>query len=214
MKCYYSKGAALVLLWNWCVCAALWFSTDLKEQVYSGLEIKGVLNLNAIENVVPTLTLVIVIPLSGYLADSRFGNFRVFKTGALLIFFGSVVASVAILVLKGIHRDSHTYFIVSIIAAPVSNMMIFSGGGACLVKSFQLGLDQMPDASSADISSFSKWYGVTIGFGFWVGDLLCYVVPVCFNSYSLYEILSLFPVLCVCIVLCTLFIFGRKVAYY
>ena len=69
----------------------------------------------------------------------------------------------------------------------------------------------MPDASSTDISSFSKWYAVVLSFGFWVGDLLYYLVTTCFNFHYLQRILSLFPVLCVCILLCTLFIFGQKV---
>ena len=205
MKYCYSKGSTLVLLWIWCVCAAMWFSGDF-EQASSGFKIKRVINLI----LVSTLFLVSA-PLSGYLADSRFGNFRVFKTGAVLMFFGCVSISVAILVLKGIQTDSNTYFVVSIIAAPISNVMIYSGGGACLATSFQLGLDQMPDTSSTDILSFLKWYVVTVGFGFWVSNFLCYVVPVCFKLHFFYEIVSLFPVFCVCIVLCTLFIFGQKV---
>ncbi len=49
------------------------------------------------------------------------------------------------------------------------------GGVTCFVCMLQLGLDQMPDASSSSIASFIAWFVFTISAGGWIGEFL-YVV--------------------------------------
>ncbi len=57
MKCCPPKAAALVLLWNLCVCAALWFNSQLKSSLYAGLNIKGFLGKNGVEGIVSIISL-------------------------------------------------------------------------------------------------------------------------------------------------------------
>ena len=82
------------------------------------------------KNLVSILTVVVVIPLSGWLADQKFGNFKVFKAGCVHMFLGSVLLCLGILVLKNIDRVP---FIASIVAASLTDLVFLSGGSACLV---------------------------------------------------------------------------------
>ncbi len=75
---------------------------------------------------------------------------------------------------------------------------------ACLVvTSLQLGLDQMPDASSSNITSFIAWFGFSIYAGAWISDLL--ITSDCIYSirfsYWVVQLYSLLPPLCMSVVL-------------
>ena len=159
---------------------------------------------------IPLVVLVISIPLSGWLADSRFGNFKVFKAGAILMFVGSILVSICTLAVINQPIKSQASLIISATLGPFSNFISFIGGGACLVTVFQLGLDQMPDASSQNIMSYIAWYCITLFFGFWMSNMVCEVLTNCTNYTLTMQIAGLFPVLCMCVVLVSLFMFSEK----
>ena len=84
---------------------------------------------------------------------------------------------------------------------------------ACFVTSLQLGLDQMPDASSSNITSFIAWFVFSIYAGFWipyVSDL-----PIRFDcssqlSYWVVQLYSLLPPLCMSVVLILDLLLAKK----
>ena len=41
-----------------------------------------------------------------------------------------------------------------------------------LVSSFQLSIEQMPDASAENITSLVSWFGFSTVAGFWAGDVI------------------------------------------
>ena len=65
---------------------------------------------------------------------------------------------------------------------------------------FQLGLNQMPDASSQNIMSYIAWYCITLFFGFWMSNVVCEVLTHCTDSILTMQIAGLLPVLCMCVV--------------
>ena len=207
MHSCYSKSTALVLVWSLCVSAAVWCYAEIKDLLYSGLASGGVINVKA---VVPLTTLAFAIPLSGWLADQKFGNFKVFKAGCVLMFLGSLSLCLGILVLKNIDSNGRGSFISSIVVAPLSSLMFFSGASACLVTVFQLGLDQMPDASSTDIIGYMLWYFVSIAVGFWSSNSLYRINKECSGQEPFIEVWSLYPTFCTSILLCSLFVFGQN----
>ena len=81
-------------------------------------------------------------------------------------------------------------------------IVVFVGGIACLVTALQLGLDQMPDASSANITSFIAWFVFSIALGVWILNtvLLC----------SSFEVFSLVPVIAMSVLCCSLFLLAPK----
>ena len=88
------------------------------------------------------------------------------------MFLGSVLLCLGILVLTNIDSNGRGTFITSIIVASLTNLVFLSGGSACLVTVFQLGLDQMPDASSTDIINYILWFFISVAVGFWSSNSL------------------------------------------
>ena len=156
------------------------------------------------------LTFVVCIPLSGWLADQKFGNFKVFRAGCVLMFLGSVSLCLEILVLTYIDSNGRGSFIASIVAASLTNLVFLSGGSACLVTVFQFGLDQMPDASSTDTINYILWYCISVTVGFWSSNSLYQIIKDCSSQQPFFQIWSLYPIFCTSILLCSLFVFGEK----
>ena len=149
IRLFYSKGAILVLLWELLIFAAVSSQIYLLENLYSGLS-KQVKSIASIVKSVPIIVFLVSAPLCGWLADARFGKYKVFKTGSVIIFFAVVMLCVCLLVFNNID--------VSLVLITVAVMIVFcsalTGTVSCFVTSLQLGLDQMPDASTANITSF------------------------------------------------------------
>ena len=71
----------------------------------------------------------------------------------------------------------------------------------------------MPDASAANITSFISWFVCFISAGLWVGDASYHLFPYCLDTVSVkyfIQIFSLFPVLCMAVVLCLDFLLSPK----
>ena len=55
---------------------------------------------------IPAVPFVICVPLIGWFADTRFGNYKVFKAGALLTFLATLLACVCVLILENVSKHS------------------------------------------------------------------------------------------------------------
>ena len=205
MKCSITKAAALILLWTLCGCIAT-FSIGLLAYSFYGVRYSKNGYTNVLQIVVPSMVTILALPISGWLADSRFGNFKVFRAGCKLLFLGSVLSCVSMLVVANLSGQAS--FITSTVIGAVSQLLSFSGGSACLVTVFQLGLDQMPDASSTGITSYIMWFFTIFFLGLWIANSMFGVLLLCTN-YSL-QTSGLLPVLCMCVLLSSLFLFGDK----
>ncbi len=86
---------------------------------------------------------------SGWLADAKLGNYRVMKYCFVLLFFLCLLSSAFTLV----PDITHYVYVVSVLSCIGVSLLIIAGV-ACSVTSLQLGLDQMPDASSSNIIVF------------------------------------------------------------
>ena len=87
------------------------------------------------------------------------------------------------------------------------------GYGAFLSTSVQLGLDQMPEASSENISSFLNWHYFLVIASYWVVMVLFNINNKCVGEkYNLVynQILSFFSVFCMSIVLISDFCLSSK----
>ena len=187
----------------------VWSYAEERKSFFSKLATSKGLD-SIFKNLVSTLTVVVAIPLSGWMADQKFGNFKVFKAGCVVMFLGSVLLCLGILVLKNIDSNGRGSFIASIVAASLTDLVFLSGGSACLVTVFQLGLDQMPDASSTDIINYILWYVISVAVGFWLSNSLYQIIKDCSSHQPFVQIWSLYPIFCTSILLCSLFVFGEK----
>ena len=92
--------------------------------------------------------------LDGWLTLSL-ATSRVFKFGAVLLLLSVLMNSIYIMLLGNFPSWS-LELSGAVVLIPYS--LGFVGFTACIVTSLQLGLDQMPDASSSNITSFIKWF--------------------------------------------------------
>ena len=157
-------------------------------------------------NAIPSAVLCFAFPLSGWLADTHFGNFKVFRAGSVLLFLGSVMMCVCVLLAASLNNQAS--FIASILIGPISHLLSFCGGSACFATVFQLGLDQMPDASSAAITNYISSHVTVIVLAIWLCDSIFTILRNCVENSV--QSLGLLPAFFMCIVLLSLFLFGEK----
>ena len=212
IRWFYSRGSFLVLIWNLLITAAVSYPFFFLRKLYSGLNTQ-VESISLLFNLVPLIVFLLCAPLCGWLADARFGKYRVFKTGSILLFSAVVMLCMWLLVF-----NKHVPPIVLVVITPIVFCLGLIGTACCIVTSLQLGLDQMPDASTANITSFISWFVCCIFAGIWVGDTSHHLFPYCLDTVSssgidttsFIQIFSLFPVLCMAIVLCSDFLLSPK----
>ena len=84
---------------------------------------------------------------SGWLADAKLGNYRVMKYSFVLLFFLCLLSSTFILV----PDIAHYVYVMSVLYC-IGGSLFIVAVVAYSITSIQLGLDQMPDASSSNIT--------------------------------------------------------------
>ena len=89
-------------------------------------------------------------------------------------------------------------------------LMSIVGIAVCLFTALQLGMDQMPDASGDNITSFISWFVFSMGAALWLFDTLPYTIDYhCVSSLysSRVEIATSFiPPICMTVTCCTIFL--------
>ncbi len=208
VRWFYSKGAYLVLVWNLLVNFSFVTTLRLCYTYLSGYFSSSPLYVRMLIVIAVVCCIVISAPLSGWLADAKLGNLKVHKIGHFLIFLSTLIACVLMLTTELINSNSLKISIFIVIAS-----LCLLGYGAFLSTSAQLGIDQMPEASSENISSFLNWHFFLIIASFWVVIVLFDVNNECVcETYNLTynQILSFFSVFCMSIVLISDFCLTSK----
>ena len=207
MKCKYrvrwfsSKGACLILLWTlliFIVCTSFYYSAI---SFYSPLRWLVI---------IPALVAFLSAPLFGWLADAKFGNYKVFRAGTVLLFI-STVLNCLFLILEELVLENNN--VLKWINLCLNYSFCAIGSCACIVTALPLGLDQMPDASSSSISSFIAWFACSIIVGGFLSEGVSLLRMICLDKtlYSSYTLVwALLLVVCMSIVLASNFLFKPK----
>ena len=205
-RCFSSKGAFLILLWTLFVSTAHW-ALDI-NYLYFLPTFRGDSFLPVLY-ILPHLPWVLSALLSGYLADAHYGNYRVTRAGIFLFFLAVILFCVIKLAVN--HND---YNLLYTILITITQCLNYAFRATVLVTSLQLGLEQMPEASSARITSYLYWFVLSMHAGIWISGSLFHIPLSCIGlsstdtSYD--QIWSLFPVVCTCLVLCSHFLLSPK----
>ncbi len=196
-----SKAAVLVLIWNSlgnCVFGSMDNFIDLfdlKEETFP--------------NVFPFTVLVIVAVFSGWIADTYLGHYRTAKIGFVLLFVASVLQSVLVIVKYSSTEEYSLGLRVGLVVPTVS--LGYGSAAILLVTLPQIGLDQLPDSSSTNITSFIAWFVFSVFAGFWIGDFPTTVVTICVGEDNIMAtVWTLFPAICMLIVLISDFFLTQK----
>ena len=152
----------------------------------------------------------ITIPILGWLADAKLGNYGVFKLSCFFLLVASIFGSIYILYVPKLNSIAlqYTSAVVLVLAFAVGIASI----AVCVMTALQLGLDQMPDASSTNVSSFISWFGFSIVLGCWISNWLSnaflYCVPM--SERTKVQLFSLFPVMCMVVICSSMFLLAPK----
>ena len=137
-------------------------------------------------------------PFFGWLADAKLGNYKVVKIGISISWLASVLVSIFTLLYYNTSLSSDQNVAVRTVLLVLISLFQWTGSVIIVLNSFQLSLEQMPDASAENITSLIAWFVFSLATGFWVGgtvkDLVLACVP--YNQSDLYQVLTLLPVIC------------------
>ena len=205
VRWFYSKGAFLVLVWIMLLTITCFSVGHVLNITYTAILQNDGLNIPKWVNAIPAIFGMFGAVFSGWLADAKLGNYRVLKCSFVLLFFTSLCCSACTIVpgnMPYIYVKSFL-FCIGVGTFVVSTV-------ACLVTLLQLGLDQMPDASSSSITSFISWFIFSIFAGIWISTLSIHFYSNKTLSILIFQLYSLVPPFCVTGVLVSDFIFAKK----
>ena len=159
---------------------------------------------------IPFVVILVSAPLSGWLADAKFGNYKVFRFGAVMLFI-STVTNCLLLILEALVWESN--YVLKWTRLILSGSLFVVGACASVTTALPLGLDQMPDASSSSIASYIAWFVCASYFGDILNNVINRLINTCIdekilNSY--YLLCALFSTTCTSVVLSSKFLFHPK----
>ncbi len=189
VRWFYSKGAYLILAWVFLVTVSF-FMIMINIYVPLLLLSSGSMLSFVLVTIVPSTMFIIAAPLSGWIADAKISSLKVHKFGNYLLFLSSLFMCVFTLVTELISGD-----LLRQVFLCVAFTLGMIGYGAFISTSAQLGLDQMPEASSENIAGFLNWHYFVLVISTWLAYVL-YIVNVNYvnKEYNLtfYQLVSFF----------------------
>ena len=183
-----NKGAILVLIWSYLCTSVLYFYL-LNNEDNSGVEF-----------VVQATTCGLTLSIAGWIADVRFGRYKVIKLSMWIMWAALMLTTMSSVLARVV--DSYTSQI-HIYVNGVLWTIIAIGFGGFQANIIQFGIDQLHDSSSDEIASFILWYywtysgnGIVIFFilsclpkQYWIiGNLvLCIYLSVALSSMLMFN---------------------------
>ncbi len=118
---------------------------------------------------------ILTVPLAGWLADAKFGNYKVVRFGVWLLFLATVFNCFYNVIAPFVDNT----LVLSLFVLVTISLLV--GAVSCCLVLFQLGMDQMPDASSSSISSFITWIACSSMLGIYFSEFLLVVKLDCLD---------------------------------
>ena len=139
-----NKGAIIVLAWNILV-------TSVYNYLMASIEPKGL--------EITVVALGLTLPFAGWLADIRFGRYKVIRWSIVVMWIASILTTVNSVVQQFLPGHHDTFMLISQILV----FVLAFGFGGYQANIIQFGLDQLHDASTTEITAFITWYVWTFG---------------------------------------------------
>ncbi len=207
-----SKGAVLVLIWIVLVNSGTGSPQTNQRTLVSIIvdSSNGTLTaLQCIKYALPIAAWLLTAIISGWIADTKLGNYKTVKLGLIVLFLAAILD--CILTLTQVNQSTASSWYPTVETLPIC--LKYIGNAIVIVSSIQLGLDQMPDASSANITSFIAWFVCSAQAGILVyqvgGNFTQNYCPLHHETY-VKPTISLLSVLCMAIALCFDFLLSPK----
>ena len=214
MKCQYkirwvsSKGALLVLIWT-----LLYDFVIIFFNYSSSFAIKGNNDPSVVTEwlyLIPLPFVLLSTPLFGWLADAKFGYYKVFRVGISLVFMSTMLNCLSLTIQAFVWENNQA---VRWIQYGIIYSVFVVGGSACFVTLMPLGLDQMPDASAFNISSYISWNAFIFCIGIFLNDTLHFIKDHCLDvmiQQDFFLILAFISTFCASTILICTFLLQPK----
>ena len=139
-----NRGAILILIWSYCVSSSYFYISYKASRVYSYIVFATI-----------HITVGLTIPLAGWLADIRFGRYKMIRFSMWTMWISSILLTASLVILQyldtcNLSRILHIFII------PLA-----VGYGGFQANVIQFGVDQHCDAPSSEIKTFIIWYSWT-----------------------------------------------------
>ena len=157
------KGAILVLIWSYLCISLGYYYQKISESMNYGVEFY-----------VQVVTLGLTLSIAGWIADVRFGRYKVIYLSIWMMWASLMLTTVSYVLARTV--DSYTSNIHSYMNGVLRTIMAVGLGGF-QANIIQFGMDQLHDASTNEIASFILWYVWTYSSSGFVIYLILGVLP-------------------------------------
>ena len=142
-----NKGAILILVWNFLLSSIYHYVSYVAPEVYSGPVFTAML-----------VVIGVTVPLAGWLADVRFGRYRVISYSIFTMWLSVILLTAGQTALQLTSPENDMFYrkILLILLFPLG-----IGFGGFQANVIQFGVDQLHDSSSDEIKAFVMWYSWT-----------------------------------------------------
>ena len=141
-----TKGAILVLIWSFMVMGVFNYLLNSLLVSYSDSSVISIIG--------------VTLPIAGWLADVRFGRYRVMRCSIWTMWISSVLLTIVYVVFILIEFNRSGLICNTLTILVVVPLVFGIGGFQAIV--IQFGVDQLNDASTTEITSFVAWYTWTL----------------------------------------------------
>lgn len=144
--------------------------------------------------------------LSGWLARTRIKRHNVVSIGLLVMWVGSMLTALyqAILDSPNPSPDSENPLMI------FSRVFMYVGHAAVIVNLVQLGVEQMPEPSSLQISAYIGWIVFTMNLGYWLNEIASYSLFHCLSEpqkAAYFVVVKMLQVVAQTVIVCTCLVF-------
>ena len=150
-----NKGAILILIVSYLVTSVYSYIIDVASKQSNTRAVLAVTGLT--------------LPLAGWLADVRFGRYRVLSGSLWMMWISSLLLTLT-LVVADLTNFTHESILVIAFLIPLG-----IGWGGFQANIIQFGIDQLIDASTRELKSFITWYSWTVT----ASQLVIYYILTC-----------------------------------
>lgn len=149
-----------------------------------------------------------VCPLFGWLADVYLTRYRVIQAGLWLMWIGSIVEAVNLILLSQ-YSSASAFKELNIVGTIFGFIVVPVGFAAVAVNIMQFGTDQMPEASADETSAFIHWFTWAAFLGFVIASLT-QLINYCVKfdgSYASASVQAVVPTAMLSFAICCTFVF-------
>ena len=186
-----NKGAILIIVWSFLVGSVF----HLLRAGYSEKTGKHASNTGII-----LISSTLLYPIGGWLADTRLGRYAVIRYSMWILWICSLLLTVS----EVIADVSDVYAVHSTMIFNAFYIIMAIALGGFQSNIIQLGIDQLADSSSAEITSFITWYTMT----FIASAITFHYTSHCIDS--ILYIKTFVVSLCISLALCSDYLFQHK----